>query len=193
MMKVKHGKLPDDVYEYIKEVACHLLVQFNVRCMPISGFEIAKKMGIILVPYSSLSPEKLKWAYKISPDGFYYEDNEKEFGVEKIYYNDIDWSYEKLTILHEIGHCVLDHTGENPDREEDEAKFFAKYMIAPPVLVDKINPTCPEDIMNFFDVTYEAANYAFDYYHLWKRFHYAYGDYTSYERKLLRLYRSFSA
>ena len=195
MMKVKHGKLPDDVYEYIKEVACHLLVQFNVRCMPISGFEIANKMSIILVPYSSLSPDKLKWAYKISPDGFYYEDNENEFGVEKIYYNDIDWSYEKLnmTILHEIGHCVLDHTGENPDREEDEAKFFAKYMIAPPVLVDKIDPTCPEDIMNFFDVTFEAANYAYDYYHCWKRFHYAYGDYTSYERKLLRLYRSFSA
>ena len=191
-MKDKHGKLPDEVYEYIKEVACHLLVQYNVKCMPISGFEVALKIGIIIVPYSSLNADKLEWACKISLDGFYYEDNETEFGVEKIYYNDIDWSYNKqnMTILHEIGHCVLDHTGENPDREEYEAKFFAKYMIAPPVLVDKIDPSCPEDIMKFFDVTFEAANYAYNYYHCWKRFHYAYGDYTSYERKLLRLYNN---
>ena len=56
-MKVKHGKFPDEIYEYIKEVACHLLVQYNIKCMPISGFEIALKLNIILVPYSSLSPK----------------------------------------------------------------------------------------------------------------------------------------
>ncbi len=194
-MKLKHGKLSDEIYEYIKEEACFLLEKYDVRCMPISGFEIAVKMWIILVPYSSLSEEKQKWALEISEDGFYYEDNEKCFGQGFIYYNDIDKSYarQNMTILHEIGHCVLDHTGENTDIEEIEAKFFAKYIIAPPVLVDKIDPECPEDIMDFFDVSLEAAEYAFEYYLIWKRFHYAYGDYTSYERKLLKLYNKYCA
>ncbi|MCR5149376.1 MAG: hypothetical protein K6C35_10500 [Eubacterium sp.] len=62
-MKVKHGKLSDDIYEYIKEEACFLLEKYDVRCMPISGFEIAIKMGIKLIPYSSLGEEKQKWAY----------------------------------------------------------------------------------------------------------------------------------
>ncbi len=106
-----------------------------------------------------------------------------------IYYNDIDNPYarQNMTILHEIGHCVLDHTRENPDREEIEAKFFAKYTIAPPVIVDKINPECPEDIIVFFNISLEAAEYTFDYYLNWKRFHYAYGDYTPYKYKLLNL------
>ncbi|MBO4864899.1 MAG: ImmA/IrrE family metallo-endopeptidase [Eubacterium sp.] len=194
-MKLKHGKLSDEIYEYIKEEACFLLEKYDVRCMPISGFEIAIKMEIIIVPYSSLSEKKQKWALEISEDGFYYEDNEKCFGQEFIYYNDIDKSYarQNMTILHEIGHCVLDHTGENPNQEEIEAKFFAKYIIAPPVLVDKINPEWPDEIMNFFDVSPEAAGYAFEYYQNWKRFHYAYGDYTPYERRLLRLYNKYSA
>ena len=194
-MKLKHGKLSDEIYEYIKKVACFLLEKYDVKCMPISGFEIAIKMGIKHVPYSSLSEEKLKLAFEISEDGFYYEDNEKHFGQEFIYYNDIDKSYarQNMTILHEIGHCVLDHTGENSDQEEIEAKFFAKYIIAPPVLVDKISPEYPEEIMDFFDVSPEAAGYAFEYYLLWKRFHYAYGDYTPYERKLLKLYNKYCA
>ena len=190
-MKVRHGTLSNETYEYIKGEACALLVRLDVKCMPVNGFEIASRMGITLISYSSLNRKKLRWAKRVSPDGFYYEDNENNFGKEIIYYNDIDNSYERqnMTILHEIGHCVLDHTGENPDIEEEEANFFAKYIIAPPVLIDKIEPECPEDIMNFFDVSFEAACYALEYYQCWLRFHYAYGSYTSYERKLLRLYR----
>ena len=110
-------------------------------------------------------------------------------GKEYIYYNDINRNYKKInmTILHEIGHCVLDHRGIDHEREEAEANFFAKYAIAPPVLVDRINPKCAEDIYDFFDITYEAAGYAWDYYRLWKRFHYAYGGYTEYEQELLRI------
>ena len=93
-----------------------------------------------------------------------------------------------MTILHEIGHCVLDHTGHS-EHEEDEANFFAKYAIAPPVLVDKIGAECPEDIYNVFDISYEAAVYAYDYYLSWKRRHNRIGKYTDYEEKLLALYK----
>ena len=186
----KGYRLTDEQYEYIKGEVCALFVRLDVKCMPVSGFEIVSKLGITLIPYSSLSLRKRKLAMKISRDGFYLEDNENDFGKSYILYNDIGESYERqnMTILHEVGHCILDHRGHS-DEEEAEAKFFAKYAIAPPVLVDKIDPTCPDDIMDYFDLSYEAAWYAFDYYLNWKRFHYAYGSYKDYERDLLKLYR----
>ena len=98
-------------------------------------------------------------------------------------------SYERQnwTILHEIGHVVLDHNGHG-DREEAEADFFAKYAIAPPVLIHKIKADSVQDIYDAFDISLEAAEYAFDYYRKWRRWHLAAGKYTDYENALLHLY-----
>ena len=177
-------RLSDDVYEFIKGEVIFLFTTLGIKGIPISGFEIAYKMGIVLVPYSTLSRNKYKNIRK-EREGFFLEEN----GVNYIYYNDIDRSYERInmTLLHEIGHCVLDHRGINPIIEEAEANFFAKYAIAPPVLVHRIHPSCPQDIYEVFDISFEASCYAWNYYKLWKRFHHAYGGYTSYEQELLSL------
>ena len=79
-------KLRNEEYEFIKGEVIHLFVKYKIKCIPVSGFEIAIKMGIKLIPYSELSEEKLQAAMKESKDGFYIE----EAGVEIIYYNDID-------------------------------------------------------------------------------------------------------
>ncbi len=136
-------KLSDEKYEYIKGEVVHLFKQYGIKCIPVSGFELASKMGIILVAYSSLSQKKLNAARRMSEDGFYCETDGQEF----IFYNDIekDFNRQNMTILHEIGHCVLDHTGRS-EREESEASFFAKFAIAPPVFVERIGANSPEDI-----------------------------------------------
>lgn len=129
-MSKRQWKLTDEEYEFIKGEVIHIFKEYNVKCIPVSGFEIASKMKITLVAYSGLSKKKLKAAFEASEDGFFYE----EKGREYIYYNDIDRGYERQnwTILHEIGHIVLDHVGHG-EKEEDEANFFAKYAIAPPL------------------------------------------------------------
>lgn len=181
-------KFDDNTYEFIKGEVIHLFIKYQVKCIPVSGFEIATKMGIKLIPYSSLSPEKRKCAESVDPDGFVACAGTEEC----IYYNDVDHTYERqnMTILHEIAHIVLDHTGspDNRDREEDEADFFAKYAIAPPVLVDRINPQSYKEIYDHFDITYEAAHYAYDYYLAWKSHHQKTKSYTQYEIALLKLY-----
>ena len=184
----KGFKLPDEKYEYIKGEVIFLFFKLGIKSIPINGFEIAYKMGIILVPYSSLSERKYKAVAHKETEGFFLEIGGKQY----IFYNDIDRNYQRInmTILHEIGHCVLDHTGMNPDVEEAEAKFFAKYAIAPPVLVDKIKPSCPEEIHDVFDISYEAACYSWNYYKRWERFHFAYGGYTEYEQRLLDIQQS---
>ena len=181
----KEIRLPDEIYEFIKGEVIHLFAKLGIKGVPISGYEIAMAMGITMVPYSSLRGEKLLWALEKENDGFFLEENGNEF----IYYNDVCRSFERInmTILHEIGHCVLDHRGIDPDVEEAEANFFAKYAIAPPVLVERVGANGPGDICKYFFISLQAACYAWNYYRLSKRFHYAYGGYTEYEMELLNL------
>ena len=87
--------------------------------------------------------------------------------------------------MHEIGHIVLDHT-EDSELAEKEVKFFAKYALAPPVLIHKLKLDNPESISQIFEISYEAACYAYDYYNKWLRF--GDSDYTDYECQLLRLF-----
>ena len=180
-------KLSDEKYEEIKEEVIYLFQKYDVRCIPISGFELAVKMGITLIPYSSLAPSKLTKAYGLSFDGFYLEPGD---GKEYIFYNDSQ-GYERtnMTILHEIGHCVLGHPDDmDSDEAEAEANFFAKYAAAPPPLVNKINPSCPEEIAEVFNISREASQYAYEYYHKWLRHYQNCGEYSFYENKLLMLF-----
>ena len=179
-------RLMDERYEFIKGEVVFLFERFNVQCIPINGFELVYKMGIKLVPYSVLREEGRIAAIKISNDGFYIEALD---GSDIIYYNDIDISYERMnmTILHEIGHCVLDHIGHS-DEEEAEAAFFAKYAVAPPPLIYRIKPDCPEEIADVFVLSKEAARYAYDYYLKWLQ--YGCDDYTEYEVRLLYQFKA---
>ncbi len=48
-------RLDDEQYEFIKGEVVALFERYDVHGIPINGFELAYKMGIILVPYSSLN------------------------------------------------------------------------------------------------------------------------------------------
>ena len=180
-------RLEDETYEFIKEEVVDLFERYDVRCIPISGFELAMKMGIHLIPYSTLPPEKQKAAMSASPDGFYYEPGN---GEEYIYYNDsVGYERANMTILHEIGHGVLGHhDGMDPDVMETEAGFFAKYAAAPPPLIHRIQPEYPEEIEDFFRISYTAACYAMEYYKKWLWRHRQTGIYCAYEIRLLKLF-----
>lgn len=89
------------------------------------------------------------------------------------------------TIMHEIGHIVLDHS-EDSELAEKEVRFFAKYALVPPVLVHKLKLNDPYDIADVFDVSFEAACYALSYYRKWLQ--YGSNYYTDYEVKLLHLF-----
>lgn len=163
-------KLPDETYEFIKGEVAFLLKKCEIKHIPISGLEIASKLNISIQSYSSLDEDQQEVALRLSEDGFFLEDR---YGNNTIYYNDNGRSYSRInmTILHEIGHCVLDHSVSaygNSDIEEAEARFFAKYMAALPPLVDIIHPQSPNDIKQCFDISREAAKFAFDYYKKWR-------------------------
>ena len=74
----------------------------------------------------------------------------------------MDYGRINNTIMHEIGHIVLDHS-EDSELAEKEVRFFAKYALVPPVLVHKLKLNDPYDIAGVFDVSFEAACYALSY------------------------------
>lgn len=181
-------KLTNETYEYIKEEVINLFERYAIRCVPISGFEIATKMGVRLVSYSVLSEQKRWAALKLSPDGFFWEPGD---GREYIFYNDsVDYERTNMTILHELGHDVLGHyEGMSPDVMEAEAAFFAKYAAAPPPLVHCLNLKSPKEISVSFRISYTAALNALNYYRKWLCLHQLVGNYSPYELRLLNLFQ----
>lgn len=177
-------RLPDKRLEKIKEIVVKMYEKFDINCVPISGFEIATKMGIPVVPYSAYNERTQNLMLKKSEDGFVVE---KMDGSFFIFYND-EKGYGRInnTIMHEIGHIILEHT-EDSELADKEVKFFAKYALAPPVLIDKLALKDVFSIANVFDISHEAAGYALSYYRKWLQ----YGDenYTSYELKTLELFK----
>ena len=175
-------RLSDENYEYIKQEVANMFVDYDIKGVPISSFEVAIKVGLTVIPYSALSKEARKEAISYSGDGYSIETNEGEW---IIYYNDVSKDYSRInqTIMHEIGHYILGHVSEG-EEEEAEAKFFAKYALASPALIHNMKEEkTVENIMNDFAIGFQAACYALDYYRKWLR--YGATDYVIYEKQML--------
>lgn len=176
-------KLTDERLEQIKESVVDMYEKFDIKCTPINAFEIAIKMGIKVIPYSAYSEKIQMLMRKESEDGFVSTDNEKAC----ICYNDEINNYGRInnTIMHEIGHIVLEHS-QDSELAEKEVKFFAKYALAPPVLIHKLEFKNLYSITKKFDISFEAARYALEYYNKWLT--YSKRNYTPYELKILTLF-----
>ncbi len=174
-------KLSDLRCEEIKKIVVEMFYKYNIHCIPISGFEIAVKMNIKVIPYPPNGRKREIFLLE-SEDGFSVLKNDCWY----IYYND-EKNYKRInnTIMHEIGHIVLDHT-EDSELAEKEVNFFAKYALCPPVLIHKYKLFNPEDISDAFEISYEASIYALEYYKKWLNF----GGrvYTNYELQTIKLF-----
>lgn len=176
-------KLSNKKYEEIKQIVTNLFIHCNISSVPISGFDIASKLGIEIYPYSSVPIEKRTLLMKKSEDGFSVETIDQKW---TIYFNDKKINGRiNNTIMHEIGHIILDHS-EDSTLAEKEVKFFAKYALAPPVLIHKFQLDNSLEIANRFEISDEAARYALSYYKKWLK--YGNEQYTEYEKSLIRLF-----
>lgn len=171
-------------YEEIKRIIVNMFFQHQITCVPINSFEIALKKEIKVIPYSSKNAYTQNLLFKKSKDGFSVELTSNEW---YIFYND-DMNYGRVnhTIMHEIGHIILDHTEES-ELAEKEVNFFAKYALVPPILIHKLKLNSSYDIARIFNVSLQAAKYAYSYY--LKRIEYG-GKYcTDYEMLQLELFK----
>lgn len=172
-------KLSNEKYEEIKKEAINLLEDYGMNKLPIDPFLLLKKMGIEVIPYSKAPYEE---CMKLSEDAFILI-NRKDVLKSRIYYNDAQIKQRiNMTLFHEVGHIQLEHRGLNPikvvnydinseysEDEELEAKFFAKYISAPPVLVEAEGCREYEEISDKFDISPTAAINQKEYYEKWRK------------------------
>ena len=179
-------RLLDRRYEEIKKIVVSLFAELNLFNVPIDCFKICDLLGINLIKYSDVSEKKRKACREFSKDGFFVEIEKNGQNVLYIYYDDSMYERRiRFTIMHEIGHIILEHT-EHSDLAESEADFFARYALAPPPLIHKYKPEDYYELANIFQVSLECAMYAMRAYHMWLR--YGPSDYLDYEIVLLDLF-----
>ena len=170
-MTSENYRLPDFRFEEIKNTVADIVARYSIASIPVDVFDLSKKLGIRVVPFSGISESswnKIR-SFGISDDidGFFIMAEKDGREVPFIFYDDSKSSGRiRFTMLHEAGHFILGHK-EQSTLAEAEANFFAKYMIAPPVIAHQIQPNDYLDLKFRFDLSDECAWNAFSYYIKW--------------------------
>lgn len=142
----------------IEEAVVELLEDFGIAQFPMSVERAAKALGVQLVPYSSLPDDEKALAFAASDDAFHIRTH--DFMDARIVFDDTHgarFNRSRFSGGHEIGHIVLGHREDTPDRER-EVDYFSGYLFAPPPLVLKCKPGFPLD--EVFGVSWECASFA---------------------------------
>ena len=127
----------------------------DVKGFPIDCLEIIQKLDITLYRYSDLSESKMKKCFAVSDDAFKLQG--------EIYYNDHfpHKERQRFTLMHELGHIVLNHTEGCPLCEE-EADYFASSILAPKAAIFRYHCKTYGEIHDLFGISYAAARKALD-------------------------------
>ena len=164
-------RLTGNRYDEIENEVIKMYSRITITGFPLDCFDICDQLGILYIPYSSLSQKKKEALGIGSQDGLHalWEMSKGEF-VFTIYYNDnLPSRRIRFTIMHELGHIFLDHT-EHSDLAESEANYFAKYALAPPPLVHTLQIQDYVELADTFDISYECAFYCMKKYNSWLRY-----------------------
>lgn len=147
-------------YEIINQKILELFINCDIRSFPIDCEYIITTLGYNLYKYSELSEEKRSSCIMVSDESLLLNNN--------IYYNDnMTRPRTRFSIAHEIGHIILGH-GEylNPVKET-EANYFASNLLAPRMSIHYAGCKNQNDVVKIFQISQEAAQYAFDDYRRW--------------------------
>lgn len=140
-------------YERIVEVITDIYDDYGICSFPIDARTICLKLGVLLIPYSSLEGEMLELSKKKSHDGYYL--------VNTIFYNDtadISSPYRvDFTLLHELKHYIFGDIVDN-DYNDDMADYFAKYFKCPIPYLIKTGISSVFEIISGFGVSQMVAD-----------------------------------
>lgn len=135
----------------IIEKTLEVFKKCNVKTFPIDCIKIITNLGIPLYKYSDLPEAKIRKCHQISDDAFTLQ--------RVIFYNDKfpHKERQRFSLMHEVGHIVLNHEGESSDNEE-EADLFASNILAPRSVIWHLHFNSVKDICETFNVSCMAAN-----------------------------------
>ncbi|MFF2457593.1 ImmA/IrrE family metallo-endopeptidase [Peribacillus simplex] len=163
-------------YSLVMAYVNNFFIKENITTFPIDPFLVIKNNNWGLTTYSELSSQHNVSVAEIinafqSDDGYTIFD-----GVNyTIAYNDTKQNYGRIrfTLMHEIGHIYLNHlvefeetilrrsklTEEKYKVLENEVNSFARNVLAPAIIVNKLNLFTPNSLIDYFNISYSAASF----------------------------------
>lgn len=157
--------------EYIKQKILSVYKECKINSFPIDCFMMLKHYGFTIRTYeeAKLKDPELYEAIRS------YSDDAMKFH-NYVYYN--RWGNIgriRFSLMHELGHHILEHKGESK-KNEDEADYFASNILAPRSIMYSLKCRNAEDVHDVFEISYSAANRAW--------YDYRHGYRTSVEREI---------
>lgn len=136
----------------------------DIRSFPVDCFSLLKKYHFTIYTYGELkenNPRIYELCKAYSDDAFSWKHK------RIIAYNERQHPTRiRFSLMHELGHHILGHVGEN-QKNEDEADFFASNILAPRPIMYRLHCKNADDIHATFNISYAAANRAIRDYHQW--------------------------
>lgn len=153
-------------YNKIVTATIEVFRNCDVHSFPIDCGDLLKHYGYRLFSYKELrdrSPELYSLSLGYSEDAF-------RAGASRIvaYNPDRPHGRIRFSLMHELGHHVLEHTGVS-DQNEKEANAFASHILAPRMAIHYSRCKNANDVARLFDMSFEAADNAFIDYRRWHR------------------------
>lgn len=165
--------------KYIKarNASWQILIDCDVRDLPVDVFDICKKLQIRVASYDSFAGKKIIKLLHLeqlimTTDGLCITAVPHKPII--LYDSTASEQRQRFTIAHEIGHLVLQHTSESfryissrncePDDDaqnsrEAEANVFASRLLCPACVLWKRNIRTAEEIAEQCNVSLQAAGY----------------------------------
>lgn len=147
-------------YNYIKNITLEVFIECEIQSFPLSCFDILNQYNISFYSYSSLDNDLREFCKKFSEDAYSYKN--------KIFYNDnMPNGRIRFSLMHELGHILLNHGDEHSPKMEQEANYFSSHLLAPRMAIHYAECKNEADVSRLFQVTSEAALYALNDYKKW--------------------------
>ena len=159
-----YSNISGEKYDEMDKLALEVLLDYGAVTFPLDIAGLAKKIGINLIPYSSLSSQKIQ---KLVEKNSTYKgvtcprrDSNGSLKFDT-FYNDIDIMplAQRFTIAHEIKHVVCGDCFKKTLTEEDEvlAEYFARSLLAPQCMVIYQNEKDRNGISKHYEISLPSA------------------------------------
>ena len=141
-------------YETMDKLAIDIYLDYGLTTFPIDINDLARKMGVKLIKYSSFDDKQRELLLKKSIDGFFIDSSNGPL----IFYNDrIEYQGKiNLTIAHELKHYICKDENEDEDSEK-LADHFGRFLLCPTPYLIYSGIEDIYEIMDMFGLTYSAA------------------------------------
>lgn len=150
-------------YQSIDKKILSIYKECNIKSFPLDLELIFKYYEIKCFKYTHNDEKFKEFCFKMSDDAFSWN------GLV-LYNADMIQGRVNFSLAHELGHIILNHAENRTSTEEIEANYFASHILSPRMAIHYAKCKNLNDVSKKFNMTFEAADYAFQDYRRWHRY-----------------------